>query len=240
MASDRQRAATPGSPSSMRARFVEERLRWRRRSGQTLTAEVMRWRRPHRKDGACHMLAPPDRSPRRCSPRRSRGAYLVWAPPSPDLAAQTFRADLFADHGFADLEQRLVPGHYLLAYSVLYPPLGAWLGPRLAGALAVAAAAALRRPRPPPVRRPGADRHAVVRGRRRDLAADRADHVPARRSVGLGGAARPRPRPPWPGGPWPPLASSPARSPGCSSPSPGAALGLAGDRARGAAWRSAA
>ncbi len=27
--------------------------------------------------------------------------YLVWAPASQDLAAATFRADLFADHGFA-------------------------------------------------------------------------------------------------------------------------------------------
>jgi hypothetical protein len=28
------------------------------------------------------------------------GAYLAWAPPSTDLAAQAFRADLFAEHSF--------------------------------------------------------------------------------------------------------------------------------------------
>ncbi len=69
--------------------------------------------------------------------------YLVWAPSSQDLAAATFRADLFSDHGFAVWNNAWYSGHYLLSYSVLYPPLGAWLGPRLTGALAVVAAAAL-------------------------------------------------------------------------------------------------
>ncbi len=70
-------------------------------------------------------------------------AYLIWAPSSQDLAAATFRADVFADHGFAIWNNAWYEGHYLLSYSVLYPPLGAALGPRLTGALAVVAAAAL-------------------------------------------------------------------------------------------------
>jgi hypothetical protein len=70
-------------------------------------------------------------------------ACLIWAPPSQDLAAASFRADLFADHGFLLWTNQWYSGHYLLSYSVLYPPLGALLGPRLVGALAVVAAAAI-------------------------------------------------------------------------------------------------
>ena len=69
--------------------------------------------------------------------------YLVWAPSSQDLAAATFRADLFDDHGVVIWNNAWYSGHYLPSYSVLYPPLGAWLGPRLTAALAVVAAAAL-------------------------------------------------------------------------------------------------
>jgi hypothetical protein len=69
--------------------------------------------------------------------------YLIWAPSSQDLAAATFRADLFSDHGFVIWNNAWYSGHYLLSYSVLYPPLGAWLGPRLTAALGVVAAAAL-------------------------------------------------------------------------------------------------
>lgn len=70
-------------------------------------------------------------------------AYLAWGPSSEDLAAATFRADLFADHGFVLWTNAWYSGTYVLSYSVLYPPLGALLGPRLVGALAVIAAAAL-------------------------------------------------------------------------------------------------
>ncbi|HEY8000452.1 MAG: hypothetical protein ACHQJ5_07455 [Vicinamibacteria bacterium] len=69
--------------------------------------------------------------------------YLVWAPSSQDLAAATFRADLFSDHGYAIWNNAWYSGHYLLSYSVLYPPLGALLGPRLTGAIAVVVAAPL-------------------------------------------------------------------------------------------------
>ena len=70
-------------------------------------------------------------------------AYLIWTPQSQDLAAASFRADVFADHGFALWNNDWYSGHYLLSYSVLYPPLGALLGPALTGALAGVAAAAL-------------------------------------------------------------------------------------------------
>src|SRR3954468_12813892 len=71
------------------------------------------------------------------------GVYLIWGPPSQDLAAATFRADLFSDHGFVIWNDAWYSGHYLLSYSVIYPPLGAWLGPRLTAALAVVVGAAL-------------------------------------------------------------------------------------------------
>ena len=69
--------------------------------------------------------------------------YLILEPSSVDLAAQTFRADLFDAHGFLLWNNYWYAGHYLLTYSVLFPPLGAWLGPRMVGALAVVAGAAL-------------------------------------------------------------------------------------------------
>jgi hypothetical protein len=69
--------------------------------------------------------------------------YLLLEPASQDLAAATFRADIFSEHGFALWNNQWYSGHYLLSYSVLYPPLGALLGPRLTGALAAVAAAAL-------------------------------------------------------------------------------------------------
>ena len=70
-------------------------------------------------------------------------AYLIWSPPSQDLAAATFRAELFAEHGFVLWNNQWYSGHHLLSYSVLYPPLAALLGVRLVGALAVVAAAAV-------------------------------------------------------------------------------------------------
>src|SRR5436190_24395195 len=70
-------------------------------------------------------------------------AYLLIAPPSPDLAAQTFRADLFASHGFLIWSNAWYSGHYLPGYSVLFPPLGALFGPRLVGAISAVVAAGL-------------------------------------------------------------------------------------------------
>jgi hypothetical protein len=70
-------------------------------------------------------------------------AYLIFEPHSADLAAQTFRSDLFASHGFLVWNNDWYGGHYLPGYSVLFPPLGAALGPRLAGAVAAVTAAGL-------------------------------------------------------------------------------------------------
>jgi hypothetical protein len=69
--------------------------------------------------------------------------YLGWAPPSTDLAAQTFRAELFADHGLVVWSESWYSGFHVLGYSVVFPPLAAAVGVRVAGALAAVAAAAL-------------------------------------------------------------------------------------------------
>lgn len=68
-------------------------------------------------------------------------AYLVWQPPSLDLAAAEYRSWLFGEEGFAVWNGNWYGGHHLPGYSVLFPPLGHWLGPRVVGALAVVAAA---------------------------------------------------------------------------------------------------
>src|SRR5437773_6041264 len=70
-------------------------------------------------------------------------AYLILRPASADLAAQTFRSDLFASHGFLIWNNDWYGGHYLPSYSLLFPPLGAALGPRVVGSLAAVAAAGL-------------------------------------------------------------------------------------------------
>ncbi len=70
-------------------------------------------------------------------------AYLIWAPPTADLAAQTFRADLFSQHGYLLWDNFWYSGHYLPGYSLLYPPLGALIDPKVLGALSAVAAAGL-------------------------------------------------------------------------------------------------
>ena len=65
--------------------------------------------------------------------------YLVVAPPSADLAAQEYRADL----GLTLWNNGWFAGHHTPGYSVLFPPLGGLLGVRLTGALAAVAAAGL-------------------------------------------------------------------------------------------------
>ncbi|HEY4996588.1 MAG TPA: hypothetical protein VII03_01255, partial [Solirubrobacteraceae bacterium] len=69
--------------------------------------------------------------------------YLILAPSSPDLAAASYRSNLFAEHGFALWDNSWYGGHHLLAYSLLAPPLGAWIGPRLLAALSMTLATAL-------------------------------------------------------------------------------------------------
>ncbi len=65
--------------------------------------------------------------------------WLLWFPPSPDLAGQVYRVHLFAVSGFSLWDNGWYGGHYLLGYSLLFPPLGAALGLRLLGAGAVVA-----------------------------------------------------------------------------------------------------
>ena len=81
------------------------------------------------------------------SPRRS----LTWrcGRRSVDLAAQLFRSELFAAHGFLAWNNYWYGGHYLLGYSLLFPPLGAAVGATVAGGLAAVAATALLLPARP-------------------------------------------------------------------------------------------
>jgi hypothetical protein len=69
--------------------------------------------------------------------------YLAWEPASADLAAQTFRAELFEDQGFVLWSNAWYGGFHVPGYSLLYPPLAAWFGVRLVGAIAAVVAAAL-------------------------------------------------------------------------------------------------
>jgi hypothetical protein len=92
-------------------------------------------------------MARPRADPRRLAPPALAAAlalvYLLWQPPSLDLAAAEYRAWLFGHSGFAIWDGQWYAGHHLPGYSVLFPPLAFWLGPRTVGALAVVAAAAL-------------------------------------------------------------------------------------------------
>jgi hypothetical protein len=65
--------------------------------------------------------------------------YLLVAPPSADLAAQEYRADL----GLVVWNNGWYAGHHTPGYSVLFAPLGGAIGVRLTGALAAVAAAGL-------------------------------------------------------------------------------------------------
>jgi hypothetical protein len=67
--------------------------------------------------------------------------YLIVDPPSADLAAQTYRTDLFERAGFVVFDTAWYGGHHNPAYSILFPPLAAVFGPRLVGAVAAVATA---------------------------------------------------------------------------------------------------
>jgi hypothetical protein len=72
-------------------------------------------------------------------------AYLIVSPPAGDLAAATYRSELFARVGFTlrDNGWYAVHGHYLPGYSLLSPALGALLGVRVVLALSAVAASVL-------------------------------------------------------------------------------------------------
>jgi hypothetical protein len=65
------------------------------------------------------------------------GAWLVLAPRSPDLAAQTYRATLFESSGLTLWDDNWYAGHHLPGYSLVFPWLALLVGMRLVGALAV-------------------------------------------------------------------------------------------------------
>jgi hypothetical protein len=69
--------------------------------------------------------------------------YLIWAPPSADLAAQTFRTELFEADGFEVWSNAWYGGIHFPGYSLLFPPLASVLGIRLVGAISVVFAAGL-------------------------------------------------------------------------------------------------
>lgn len=69
------------------------------------------------------------------------GVYLIWQPQPLDLAAQVFRADLWDRNGWVIYNDAWYGGHTIPGYSLLYPPLGAWIGPELLGAICAVVAA---------------------------------------------------------------------------------------------------
>jgi hypothetical protein len=69
--------------------------------------------------------------------------YVILALPSSDLAAASYRSDLFARVGFTLWDNSWYAGHHLLAYSLLGPALGALIGTQVLAALSMTAATAL-------------------------------------------------------------------------------------------------
>ncbi|HWX45328.1 MAG TPA: hypothetical protein VNY52_08395 [Solirubrobacteraceae bacterium] len=70
-------------------------------------------------------------------------AYLIVEPPSGDLAAATYRSELFARTGLALWDNGWYGGHYLPGYSLLAPALGALVGNRVLLALSTIVSAGL-------------------------------------------------------------------------------------------------
>ena len=94
-------------------------------------------------------------TPGRIVPRRAAPAilaavlaavYAIWSPRSLDLADALTRVKLFNAEGFGIWDNWWYGGHHTPGYSVLFAPIGAALGPQLAGALAVVGTAALFEP----------------------------------------------------------------------------------------------
>jgi hypothetical protein len=72
--------------------------------------------------------------------------YLIWEPRTVDLAAHTYRAQLFGQEGFTIWNGQWYGGHHTPAYSVLSPAVAWLLGPPLAMSVAAVASAALFEP----------------------------------------------------------------------------------------------
>jgi hypothetical protein len=62
--------------------------------------------------------------------------WLLLAPRTPDLAAQSYRVSLFLRDGFALWDNNWYAGHHVPGYSLIYTPLAALIGMRVVGALA--------------------------------------------------------------------------------------------------------
>jgi hypothetical protein len=73
-------------------------------------------------------------------------AYVIVSPPTQDLAAHLFRAQLFSSQGFGLWNNDWYGGHHILGYSVLFPAVSALITPQLAAALAAVGTAALFEP----------------------------------------------------------------------------------------------
>jgi hypothetical protein len=71
------------------------------------------------------------------------GVYLVWQPPSIDLAAAQYRAALFGRAGFTLWDLSWYGGHYMPAYSVFVPALSWLIGTPWLGAAAVVSSVGL-------------------------------------------------------------------------------------------------
>ena len=69
--------------------------------------------------------------------------WLLFGPPTPDLAAQVYRAGLFEQHGFTLFNAQWFAGHHTPGYSLVFPPLAALIGPRVVGAIAAVISAIL-------------------------------------------------------------------------------------------------
>jgi hypothetical protein len=89
------------------------------------------------------MLARIERTPAWAVAAILAALYLVIDPPSADLAAQVYRSDYFGKEGLALWDNAWYAGHHMPGYSVLFPPLGSLLGPRVVGALSAVASAFL-------------------------------------------------------------------------------------------------
>jgi hypothetical protein len=63
--------------------------------------------------------------------------WLLWRPPSPDLAAAAYRVHLFSVDGLSLWDNNWYGGHYLPDYSLVFPPLAKLLGLHWTGIAAV-------------------------------------------------------------------------------------------------------
>ncbi|HLH13527.1 MAG TPA: hypothetical protein VKV16_01960 [Solirubrobacteraceae bacterium] len=97
-------------------------------------------RSPRRAPGARTWLA---RAPAWTIAAAAAVAYVIAAPPSPDLAAASYRSSLFSSAGFTLWDNSWYGGHHLPAYSLIAPALGALIGPQPLAALATVIATAL-------------------------------------------------------------------------------------------------